>query len=356
MKVDFLIVGHGIAGISIAEHLEQNNASFMVINNEVADSSSKVAAGLYNPITGRKMKKTWLADELFPYLEQFYGDLEKKLKAKFLIEKDIFRPFVSIEEQNEWIGSDLPTEDSELNFIKNVATKSTFGEYINDPFGGLLLKHSGFIDLNNLITAHKKYLLKKNQYINKKMAYDELEINSDFISYGEIQSKNIIFCDGALTQNPYFEWVPNAPVKGELLHIQTEAPLPDNVIFNRGIFIVKNSEKDYYRVGATYEWRNLDTEPTEKAKIQLEGKLKELLKTPFKVVDQVAGVRPASKDRRPLIGNHPELKNVFLFNGLGTKGVSLAPYFANNFCLSLLKREKLKEEVDISRYYSLYSS
>jgi glycine/D-amino acid oxidase-like deaminating enzyme len=356
MKVDFLIVGHGIAGICVAEHLEQNGATYVVINNEVANSSSKVAAGLYNPITGRKMKKTWLADEIFPYLEFFYAELEKKLQGKFLIKKEIYRPFISIEEQNEWIGSDLAPESGEVNFIKSVATQSKFGDYIEDQYGGLLLKHSGFIDLNSLIIAHKKQLLKTNQYLQGKLAYDQLKISEDDVRYDDIQASNIIFCDGALSENPYFNWVPNAPVKGELLHIQTETPLPEDTIFNRGIFIVKNSYQDFYRVGATYEWRNLDTEPTEKAKLQLEGKLKDLLKIHYKIVDQVAGVRPASKDRKPLIGNHPTLKNVFLFNGLGTKGVSLAPYFANNFCLSIFKKEKLKEEVDISRYYSLYSS
>lgn len=356
MNVDYLIVGHGIAGICVAEHLEQNGASYMVINHEVPNSSSKVAAGLYNPITGRKMKKTWLADDLFPYLEHFYSNLEIKLNARFLIEKAIYRPFVSIEEQNEWIGSDLPNEKDEINFIKKVATKSHFEEFIEDPFGGLLLKHSGFIDLNTLISSHREYLLNKNLYIQQELNYSQLEVKDDFISYGEIQANNLIFCDGALTENPYFNWVPNAPVKGELLHIQTETPLPEDVIFNRGIFIVKNSNQSYYRVGATYEWKELNNEPTEKAKAQLENKLKDLLKTPYKIVGQVAGIRPASKDRRPLIGNHPNLKNVFLFNGLGTKGVSLAPYFANNFCISLLKNEKLKEEVDICRYYSLYSS
>ncbi len=356
MNVDFLIVGHGIAGICIAEHLEQSKASFAVINDEVPNSSSKVAAGLYNPITGRKMKETWLADELFPYLKRFYSNLEQKLDTKFVFEKDIYRPFVSIEEQNEWIGSDLTSESRELNFIKKVATKSMYGDFIEDPFGGLLLNNSGYVDLSILIDSHRQHLLKRGQYINEHLIYDEVDVAPTYIMYKHIQAKQIIFCDGALTQNPFFNWVPDAPVKGELLHIQTASPLPENVIFNRGIFIVKKNNGNYYRVGATYEWNNLQIEPTLKAKSQLQGKLGELLKVSYKIVDQVAGIRPASKDRRPLIGNHPRQKNVFLFNGLGTKGISLAPYFANNFCSSILKSEKLKEEVDISRYYSLYSS
>ncbi|PTB96839.1 hypothetical protein C9994_05620 [Marivirga lumbricoides] len=353
MVVDFLIVGHGLAGVCVAQHLEKYDASFTVINHEQEFSSSKVAAGLYNPITGRKMKKTWLADDIFPYMESFYEALEEKLNSRFLIKRKIYRPFTSIEEQNEWIGSD--DSDEKLNFIEKVSTNPLYGEFIDDPYGGISLSHCGFLDINEMLTAHKEYLIKQDKYLNKKLDYNQLKISSSLIEYENLKAKNIIFCDGALTDNPYFNWVPTAPVKGEILHIQTDKPLPNDVIFNRGVFIVKHSEQNYYRVGATYEWKNLDHHPTEKARTHLIGKLEELLKIPFKVVGQVAGVRPASKDRRPLIGNHPNKNNVLLFNGLGTKGVSLAPYFANNFCLSILKDEILKEEVSISRYYSLNS-
>ncbi len=351
---DFLIIGHGIAGICVAEHLEKNGATFSIINHENIHSSSRVAAGLYNPITGRKMKKTWLADEIFPYLESFYSSLEEKLNAEFLIKKKIYRPFTSIEEQNEWIGSDENDSDG-INFIDSVATEPQFKEFIEDPSGGITLSNSGYLDLNTLIDAHKNYLVEKGLYYSEKLDYQKLKVTEELITYKEIKAKNIIFCDGPLNENSYFDWVPTAPVKGEILHIETSSPLPEDVIFNRGVFIVKHAQNNYYRVGATYEWKNLDHYPTEKAKNQLLGKLEELLRIPFKVVGQVAGVRPASNDRRPIIGNHPLQKNVFLFNGLGTKGVSLAPYFANDFSLFLLKNKILNEEVNISRYYSLYS-
>lgn len=353
MIKDFLIVGHGLAGVCVAQHLEKYNASYTVINYEQEYSSSKVAAGLYNPITGRKMKKTWLADDIFPYMEFFYEALEAKLNTQFLIKKKIYRPFTSIEEQNEWIGSD--ENEGELNFIQKVSTAPLYQEFIHDPYGGITLSHCGFLDVKKMLAAHKEYLLKQQKYRSEKLDHNQLKISENLVEYGNLKAKKIIFCDGALTNNPYFNWVPTAPVKGEILHIQTEKPLPEDVIFNRGVFIVKHSDNNYYRVGATYEWKNLDHNPTEKAKNHLTGKLNELLKTPFKVIDQVAGIRPASKDRRPLIGNHPSKNNVLLFNGLGTKGVSLAPYFANNFCLSILKDEILKEEVSISRYYSLHS-
>ncbi|GAB3343010.1 FAD-dependent oxidoreductase [Marivirga atlantica] len=352
MKVDFLIVGHGIAGISIYEHLTAAGKNCLVINEEKEFSSSKVAAGLYNPITGRKMKQTWKANELFPYLQGFYGQLEKDLKAKILIEKSIYRPFASIEDQNEWLSNQYNHE----NFVAKTYTSSQFNEIVNDPFGGILLKNSGFVDLKKLILEHRNHIQKKQAYKAGRFKYNQLKIEKDRFIYSDIEALNLIFCDGPLSSNPYFDWIPVAPVKGELLHIKLEQQLPDDIIFNKGVFILRHQEGNYYRVGSTYEWKDLSTTPTEKAKNQIINKLNELIKVPYQIVDQVAGIRPATKDRRPLIGTHPTIKNMFIFNGLGTKGVSLAPYFAQSLTNYILNRNDLHNEVNINRYYSLYSS
>jgi glycine/D-amino acid oxidase-like deaminating enzyme len=352
MKVDFIIVGHGLASVAVVEHLRKHNVSFVVFSDENPNSSSKVAAGLYNPVTGRKMKQTWLAEQLFPYLEEFYGDLEKILDAQFLYKKAIYRPFLSLEDQNDWMAK----ADKHTPFIKGTFTQSQFPEYIRDDFGGILLNQSGFLDVKAMLDYHKLKLIKDKQFIIERLEYDKLVVKENQIQYKDIEGKKIIFCDGPISHNPFFNWLPTAPVKGEILHIKTEEPLPEDVIFNRGVFLVKNPQHDYYRAGATYEWKNLDYQPTEKAKKQLTDKLDDLLQVDYKIIEQVAGIRPASKDRRPLIGNHPELNNVLIFNGLGTKGVSLAPYFAHQFVNSIINSEKLNDEVNINRYYPLYSN
>ncbi|WKV12843.1 FAD-dependent oxidoreductase [Marivirga harenae] len=352
MQIDYIIVGHGLASVAVVEHLKKYNKSFLVFSDENPNSSSKVAAGLYNPVTGRKMKQTWKAAELFPYLEQFYTKLENSLQAKFLHKRTIYRPFLSLEDQNDWMSR---TETNDV-FVTATYTKPNFQAYIKDQFGGILLNNSGFLDVKEMLEHHKNRLVLDRQFINERIDFNLIEVQKEKIKYKKIESKNIIFCDGPLSQNPFFNWLPTAPVKGEILHIKTEKPLPEEIIFNRGVFLVKNPQQDFYRVGATYEWKKLDYEPTTKARKQLTDKLDDLLKLEYEIIEQVAGIRPASKDRRPLIGNHPELKNVFIFNGLGTKGVSLAPFFANEFVESIINSKKLNDEVNINRYYPLYSS
>lgn len=350
MEVDFIIVGHGIAGINIAHQLEKYQKSFIVFNNDTPLTSSKIAAGLYNPITGRKMKHTWKAQELFPELKRTYKELEYKLGISCLYEHSIYRPFKNIEEQNDWLSGDVMKDE----FIAKVFTQSKYEDFIDDKFGGILLNNCGFLDLKKLIEHHRSHLIQQGIYRSENFDSNNLIQQVDSLTYQDIKAKRIIFCDGPLAENIFFQWVPTAPVKGEILHIIPEKELPERVIFNRGVFIVKHPDHNYYRVGSTYHWKDLNWETTIEAKSELIERLNTLLKIDYKIIGQEAGIRPASKDRRPLIGKHPSYDAVYLFNGLGTKGVSLAPYFSKNLIEHIILGTKIEDEVNINRYYSLY--
>ena len=110
-----------------------------------------------------------------------------------------------------------------------------------------------------------------------------------------------------------------------------------------------------FKLGATYEWEDLTEERTQKGLAELEAKLTQLINCKYTIVQHQAGVRPSSGDRRPIIGPHPIHNNVFIFNGLGTKGVMLAPYFAKKFVNFYLQKEALLADVNVSRFYSLYA-
>ena len=90
--------------------------------------------------------------------------------------------------------------------------------------------------------------------------------------------------------------------------------------------------------------------PTSKATDEIKSKLEKILKYPYEIIGQKAGIRPTTQDRRPLIGKHPEIGNAYIFNGLGTKGVSIAPYFSVMFTNWLLGEGTLSSEVDIKRF------
>ena len=140
--VDFLIVGQGIAGSVLALQLLKQGQRVMVIANSQAPSASGVAAGLYNPITGRHMTKTWLADTLFPYLNQFYREAEQTLGAQFLYPMPIFRPFVNAAERAAW----QVKVRTEPGFIADIIDSPPYSVY---QHGGLVLKQTGYLNTHD---------------------------------------------------------------------------------------------------------------------------------------------------------------------------------------------------------------
>ena len=350
MQKDVIIVGQGIAGSVLADHLTKKGLNIVVFDDASLSNSSKVAGGLYNPITGRKMVKTWNADALFGYLEPYYLELEESLETNFLKQTPIYRPFLSIEELNEWMGKSA--EPTYAPFVLNVFDKSEYGEHLNDQYGGLLLNQAGYLDTQTFLSAFRKHLEVSHSLVKERFDFEALVLNDQGIEYKGLRSDKIIFTDGQLlTENPFFKWLPMRPVKGELLFIKSQ--VQPQVIYNRGVFVVP-LKNGLCKVGSTYDHNQLDDVATEAGRNELTNRLRDLITFDFEVVDQKAGVRPATKDRKPFIGWHPEHKGIGVFNGLGTKGVSLAPYYANQFADTLCRETELDTEVNISRFFSLY--
>ena len=90
--------------------------------------------------------------------------------------------------------------------------------------------------------------------------------------------------------------------------------------------------------------------PTSQRHDELCEQLDKIVNCEYSVIEHFAGIRSTVKDRRPFIGIHPENNLVGIFNGLGTKGASLAPYFANQFADFLEDGAILDDEVNIKRF------
>ena len=346
-NVDFLVVGQGLAGSLLSHHLLEQGCSVRVINTQHhLPSASRAAAGLYNPITGRKLVKTWRADALFPYLETCYAELQRRLGVTFFYPTPIYRPLASVEDQNAWA---VQSGDPALaGFVEEVNLTSRYPTLVHDEYGGLLLRHCGYVDVPELLRAYRAFLIAENCYEEAVFDVARLEVRAHAVRYQNCTARWLIFCEGTSARhNPYFSWLPFRPVKGEMLLIRTETPLP--VIMNRGVFVIPRGT--HCRVGSTYDHHDLSDAPTERARQTLRQKLDQLLRSPYEVLNQWAGVRPATRDRLPFVGIHPVHEPLGVFGGFGSKGVSLAPYFAQHFVHCLLKNEPIDEEVTIRRYY-----
>jgi glycine oxidase len=344
--IDLLIVGQGLAGSALAVRALQRGLRILVVDDPTANRSSSVAAGLFNPITGRKMSRTWLADELFPALHDYYPDVERLTDKRFFYPMPMYRPFISVEEQNEWMG--VSAEPAYSQYIETVYTRPAFGSAVNDPYGGIVIKGAGYLNTRVYLDSVAGLLREHDAYEQGWFDADALELAPDGVKYRQWTARKVVFCQGVQNEfNPWFRHLPVRPLKGEFLSIQCECP--SDVILNRGVYVVP-AGMGRWRVGATYNRHDKTEAPTAEARAELLEKLEQLLRLPYQPGEQQWGFRPTTPDRRPLLGAHPEYPALIFFNGLGTKGVSMAPYFSQVLIRWLESEGRIAEETDISRF------
>lgn len=345
--LDLIIVGQGLAGSAVAMRALDRGYRILVIDQPSNNSSSVIAAGLFNPVTGRKMVKTWLADELFPTLLKFYRECEQRTGRRFLHVMPVYRPFLNVEEQNEWMSksADASYED----YIDEVSHSAAFENRVHDPYGGITLKQAGYLDARVYLEAVREYLTKNNALKIGTFDAKSLKIETDSITYDGAAAKRIIFCQGvANASNPWFKHLPVNSLKGEFLAVQCD--WKNDVILNRGVYMVPAGISGEWRVGATYNWNDHDPGTTHWAKAELIGKLEAILRIPYTVKGQQWGFRPTTPDRKPIIGAHPDFPSLIIFNGLGTKGVSLAPYFSEVLFRWMENKGTIRKEADVTRF------
>ncbi|NHM04489.1 NAD(P)/FAD-dependent oxidoreductase [Flavobacterium celericrescens] len=344
--IDFIIVGNGLAGISSAEIALQNNKSIFVFDNN-SQPSSRVAGGLYNPVVLKRFSEVWKAKEQIDFAFPLYHNIQSKLNVVFDFELPILRKLFSVEEQNNWFhAADKPN----LAPFLDAKLVTRFYSSIDSPFHYGKVNHTGYLEISILIETYTNFLKSINCFSDDTFNYDEIEFLEGGIKYKNIKAKHIIFAEGfGLHANPYFNDLPLDGTKGELLIIK--APnLKLDVVIKSSVFILPIGN-DLYKVGATYDWIDKTNTPTQAGKDELIEKLSELISCDFEIVKHFAGVRPTVNDRRPLVGTHPIHSQLHVLNGLGTRGVMLGPYLANQLFQHIENNIPLEKEIDITRCY-----
>lgn len=348
---DFIIVGRGLAASVMMHQFQLYGLSFKTIGDCHLSPCSNVAAGIWNPIVFKRMSKSWMADLLIPKLNEFYNDCELRLKKKLLHQREIIKPFVEEQEKGLW----LKKAHNELSEFLDVEIKENIHSDLKNcklPGQYGCVKQSGFLDaplfLNSTSVFYEEHI------IDEVFDYKQLEIRENEVEYKSLTAKNILFCEGYLVaKNPWFSWLPLKPAKGEVLSIESKDLNLESFIFNRNGFIFRTANGGF-KVGATYAWNDLENNTTSLGRTELQTKLNALISCNYIISNHQAGIRPSSIDRRPIIGSHPKHKNLFVFNGLGTKGIMLAPYFSENFVHFYLQKSELNHEVNVKRFYRHY--
>lgn len=345
---DYVVVGKGIAGSILAYRLREAGKSIVIVDEDSPNAAWKVAGGVWNAITFRKILKGWMANEMTQEATTFYKKLEEQLGTSFFEIKDIVKVFPDAHFQNSWYSKSGTAAFTD--FLSDEVPAEIADLPLNMPFGAGKVKNGGYVNLKVFIAELDRYLRKNAILIDEKLDFSELIIEECEIKYKEIRAKGIIFSEGyEVVNNPFFNWLPLAPTKGETLTLKNPG-WKFNSILNNGKHLIDHKDGTM-GVGATFEWKELNNEPTNKGREDLLQHLEKNFEFKnWEVLEQKAGVRPTVSDRRPLVGLHPNLNNVFIFNGLGTKGVLIAPWLSKKMLEFLLDGKELPEEGNIKRF------
>lgn len=348
MKVDYILVGQGLAGTLLAFELIRQKKTILVFDNPNQPKASDVAAGLINPIVFRRMKKSWMVDEAFPALQSTYLQLENLLDEKFFFLEEIIR-ILTKEESADW--KEKVSSNKLQEYVNPEPDYSFYNQNVDCPFGVGRITKAARLDIPRLLHSFSDYLDKHQALRKEKFDFRKLQPNQTSVIYNDISADKIIFCEGAIaSQNPLFKELNFKHSKGEILELKIPELKLDEIL-SRNIFIMPY-EENCFKVGATYSWDNFDWQTTPEAKGELLTKLNQILKSIPEVLDQKSGIRPTMQDRKPVAGFLPDFPVVGIFNGLGPKGALLGPFFAHQFAeLIIGKSDYLHPEIKIERYF-----
>ena len=346
-KVKYLIVGQGLTGTWISYFLHKQGITFKVINDSKTLAATSVASGVINPVTGRRIVQTWMIDTLLPFAIDAYKVFQEDDSVTIIKKAPIalIHPSMQMKESFDY----RLTHDNV--YLKENDT-SSLGQYFNTPFGSGEIDQCYWIDLIQFLKVGRKKF--STHFIEDYFDISDMTLNEHGVQWKNIDAEKIIFCDGLNTMNnPYFKALPFVPNKGEALIVKIKGLATTN-IYKTNITIVPWKD-DLFWVGSSYEWSYSDTLPSKSFKEKMVAALNAILKLPYEIVDHLAGIRPANTERRPFVGLHPQYPQLAICNGMGTKGCSLAPYFAKQLIDHIEQGTMIEPEADLKRFTSILS-
>ncbi len=341
MKI--FIIGQGIAGTLLAHALRLRGAQVTIADCDLPGRASAVAAGIINPVTGKRFVKSWRFDEFFPVARATYQALEQELGVSVWHEQPIVRLLGTAEEANDW--SLRCGQPAYADYLRELPDAGAWQPFVPPGFRFGLIRQAARVHFAPLLAAFREQAKAAGFFQDKNIDYQD-------VTQLAATYDRVIFCDGYRSAaHPLWSYLPWRPAKGEALLLRFGEHLPVaelHEMLKKTTLLVPLGDGLFW-AGASYQWYYPDLEPSKEEKNLLLQNLHSMLAVPFKVVDHVAGVRPTVKDRRPFLGWHPKYPRLGIFNGLGTKGALLAPFWAAHFAAHILEGQPLDEEVDVKR-------
>lgn len=345
-RVDVVMVGQGLAGTALAWHLLRRGRTVLVIDREAAVTSSRTAAGLITPVTGKRLARSWRWDELYPAAVAFYREIEAATGEQFFHQRPALRLFADQSERAEF-------EKRAGGVLRGLVRRADdIPAALAAPLGGFEMPTAARLDVPRCLDASRDHFRRQEAYLAAEL---EVPRDVELIAGGVrlprlgVEARWLVLCRGfAPDADPWFGGVRFNAAKGEILDLRIP-DLCEQRVVNRGVWLAPVAES-VFRCGATYTWDELNCEPTAVGRAEIESRLRDFLRLPFEVIDHRAAVRPVIDAGFPVLGRHPEFPQLAYFNGLGSKGSLLAPFFADQLAACLLGERDVEPAVDVRRH------
>ncbi len=352
MKIDYLIVGQGLAGSLLAWQLLARGKRVLVVDRDETDTSSKVAAGLVNPIAGARFHIPPGLEERLQFARKFYWEREEELQDQFYHHVRMIRLFRNQEERDRW---EKKKRDGDSFLQQNCLPLEVDESIIPNHHGGFETRGSGWLDVPRFLEHTRQHLLERAAYAIGKVKSRDVAAHEYGVQWKNIFAEGVIFCQGWRgDRNHFFERIPMNPVKGEILKINCPNLIGETRIINKGGWLLPQGNGTF-RAGSNYDHGFTDAQPGDRARNEIEQKIRGITNADFHVVGHRAGIRPVIRRSQVIAGSHPKFPRVAFFNGLGSKGVSNGPFYANALAEHLTSGAPLPSECRLSEYFDLTS-
>jgi glycine/D-amino acid oxidase-like deaminating enzyme len=346
-QVDYIIIGNGISGAWLGYYLLNDNKSIIVIHDDNLQSASNVASGLINPVTGRRVVTTWLAEELMPFVWNEYDKAGEKLQIKIIAQKNIL-VFPSAPDLQQAFDARIKEQNSYIHAPS--LQKEELLSYFNFPFGVFEISPCYVADTRAFLLATKQLLQNRNIFLEETFDETKLELKDDHVQYKNIIANKIVYANGIVAaQSKFWNNLPFVENKGQALIIEVDG-LNISYVYKFGHLTLIHLNKKVWWVGSSNELSFNTVDPTEDFKNKTIASLKSILKKTCTVKEHWSALRPATVERRPFVGIHPHYKQIAILNGMGSKGCSLAPWFAKQLAENLINEKPIDALADVSRF------
>jgi glycine oxidase len=326
MTKPVLVVGAGLAGCTLAWQLHFRGLTPRLLDRGDPHAASRVAAGLITPVTGKRMAISWKFDTVWPVAVDFYRRMERELGTPLLHVRPAVRLFQSADERAAF--------DSRRTMLGPLVCDidPSLDESFPSPHGGFAMPDAAVLDVATYLRLTRE-------------RFGCVEADCD---PGRDEAETVVFCHGySPTPDPQFPWVTFNPTKGDILSLDIPGLREERTV-HRGGWLARMADGSY-RAGATHVRDDFTPGPSAMGRVVVEAIVRGITDRPFTVIGHGGAVRPIVRESRPVLGIHPLNPRFAYFNGLGSKGSLLAPYYAGQLAVAILGRGEIDADVDVAK-------